>query len=201
MHNSSRLLGCVAWSVFALTAASCADQVRYGDASTVETVNADFGSTDLQMMSAKMVDSLLTFPPVVQITQYRRPIVFVDSIRNKTNEHIDTESLTDTISTRLLRSGRFQFVDRTRVDAIQTELDYQHRSGMVDPTRTVALGRQVGAEFMLAGNLSSIDKRAGSTRDVYMKLTLSLINLRTGLLEWQDEKEIRKTQKSSLLGW
>lgn len=184
-----------------MSLAGCANKVSYGDAGAVETVNTDFGSTDLQMMSAKMVDSLLSFPPVLQMTQYRRPVVFVETVRNKTSEHIDTESLTDTISTRLLRSGRFQFVDRTRIDAIQTELDYQHRSGMVDPSRTVALGRQVGAEFMLSGNLASINKRAGSARDVYMKLTLSLINLRTGLIEWQDEKEIRKTQNSSLFGW
>ncbi len=68
----------------------------------------------------------------------------------------------------------------------------------------------IGAEFMLYGNLSSIYKEAGSTgnpvdkftktRDVYYKFTLKLMNLKTGLVEWQDEQEIRKTAKRGLLG-
>ena len=40
---------------------SCATKVQYGDAQAVETVDTDFGSTDLQATAAKMVESLLTF--------------------------------------------------------------------------------------------------------------------------------------------
>ncbi|HNC04265.1 MAG TPA: hypothetical protein PLY05_13045, partial [Agitococcus sp.] len=38
------------------------------------------------------------------------------------------------------------------------------------------------------------------TWDVYYKFTLKLMNLKTGLVEWQDEQEIRKTAKRGLLG-
>lgn len=184
----------------ALVLSGCASKVDYGDAQARETVNTDFGSTDLQMIAAKMVDDMLVFPPIVQLTQSRRPVVFVDSIKNKTTEHVDTESITDTIQSKLLNSGKFRFVDMTKVESVREQLDYQSESGLVDPTTAAQMGRQIGAEFMLYGNFSSIVKRDGSTKDVYYKFTLKLMNIQTGIIEWANEKEIRKTKSKSLFG-
>lgn len=184
----------------ALVLSGCASKVDYGDAQARETVNTDFGSTDLQMIAAKMVDDMLVFPPIVQLTQNRRPVVFVDKIKNKTTEHIDTESITDTIQSKLLNSGKFRFVDMTKVESVREQLDYQSESGLVDPTTAAQMGRQIGAEFMLYGNFSSIVKREGSTKDVYYKFTLKLMNIQTGIIEWANEKEIRKTKTKSLFG-
>ena len=184
----------------ALVLSGCASKVDYGDAQARETVNTDFGSTDLQMISAKMVDDMLVFPPIVQLTQSRRPVVFVDSIKNKTTEHIDTESITDTIQSKLLNSGKFRFVDMTKVESVRQQLDYQSESGLVDPNTAAQMGRQIGAEFMMYGNFSSIVKREGSTKDVYYKFTLKLMNIQTGIIEWANEKEIRKTKTKSLFG-
>ena len=178
----------------------CASTVKYGDAAEVETTTIEFGSTDLQLIAEKMVDSLLSFPPVVQVTNERRPVMFVDFIKNKTTEHIDTESITDTISTRLLRSGKFRFIDMTKVNDVKDQLEYQTSGGMVNRDKAVKVGRQIGAEYMLYGNLSSIVKKASDNRDVYYKLTLKLMHLESGILEWSDEKEIRKTRNKSLFG-
>lgn len=186
--------------VILLLMAGCASKVQYGDATEVETTTTEFGSTDLQKMAEKMVDSILTFPPIVEVTSKRRPVLFVEKIKNKTSEHIDTESITDTISTRLLRSGKFRFVDMTKVDEVYRQLDFQTDSGLVDPKTAVKIGKQIGAEYMLYGNLSSIVKRSGDTKDVYYKFTMKLMHLETGLLEWSDEKEIRKTKDRSLFG-
>lgn len=178
----------------------CMSHVDYGDAQARETVTADFGSTDLQMIAAKMVDDMLTFPPIVQITQSRRPVLFVDRIKNKTSEHIDTESITDTIQSKLINTGKFRFVDMSVVNRVRQQLDYQQNSGMVDQSTAAQMGRQIGAEFMLYGDLSSIVKRNDSTKDVYYKFTLKLLNIQTGIIEWSGEKEIRKTRKRSLFG-
>ncbi|MBY6019049.1 penicillin-binding protein activator LpoB [Ferrimonas balearica] len=186
--------------MLALVLAGCQSKVEYRDATEVETVDISFGSSDLQAVASKMVDSMLTTPSVVRLTANDRPILFVDRITNKTSEHIDTESITDTISTRLLRSGEFRFIDMTRVDAVRKQLDYQNNSGMVDPAKAIQFGRQVGAQYMLYGNLSSIVKRDGSTQDVYYKMTMRLMDLETGLIEWADEKELRKQQSRSFLG-
>ena len=42
-----------------LAACSSGPQVRYGDSRAVETVNADYGSTDLQLIAEAMTRSLL----------------------------------------------------------------------------------------------------------------------------------------------
>jgi len=179
---------------------SACSSVQYGDAKATETTTADFGSTDLQVTAEQMVDSLLAFPPIIKITQDRRPVIFVDTIKNKTTEHIDTESVTDSISTHLLKSGKFRFVDMTKVEDVKAQMAYQTRSGLVDQDTAVSIGKQIGAEYMLYGNLSSIVKTDGSTKDVYYKFTMKLMRLESGLLEWQDEKEIRKVKKRRLLG-
>ncbi len=184
----------------ALVLAGCQSKVEYRDATEVETVDVSFGSTDLQAVATKMVDSMLTTPSVTALTAQDRPILFVDRITNKTSEHIDTESITDTISTRLLRSGQFRFIDMTRVDAVRKQLDFQNSAGMVDPSQAIQFGRQVGAQYMLYGNLSSIVKQDGSTKDVYYKMTMRLMDLESGLIEWADEKELRKQKSKSFLG-
>jgi uncharacterized protein (TIGR02722 family) len=184
----------------ALILAGCANKVSYGDAQEIETVTVDFGSTDLQKIAAEMVDSMLNSGAVTAITRTERPIVFVERINNKTTEHIDTESITDTISTRLLNSGKFRFVDMGRVDAVRDQLNFQNNDQLVDQSSAIQFGKMVGAQYMLYGNLSSIVKQDGRDKDVYYKMTMRLMDLESGLLEWADETEIRKQKSKSLLG-
>ncbi len=179
---------------------SACSTVKYGDAGAVETVNTDFGSSDLQQIATSLVDDLLNFPPMVEITAKKRPIVFIDGIENKTTEHIDLESITDTIQNDLIRSGNYRFVDPNALARMKKQFNYQQQSGMVAPKKAAKIGRQLGAEYMLYGNMSSITKHNGSTKDVYYKFTLKLMDLTSGVLEWSGEKDIRKTRTKSLLG-
>lgn len=192
-----------ALAVSVLTLSGCANRavVSYGDANAVETTDISFGSTDLQKMANEMTDSMLLSPVVGTLTQNNRPVVFVERIKNKTSEHIDTESVTDSISTKLLRSGKFRFVDMSRVDAVKAQLDFQNDSGMVDPNKAASFGKQTGAQYMLYGNLSSIVKTNKDVADVYYKFTLRLLDLESGLIEWADETEIRKTRQKAKIGW
>ena len=184
-------------------AAGCAQKsvVRYGDATAIETTDISFGSTDLQKVAEEMTDSLLLSPVVGTLTQNKRPVMFVERIKNKTSEHIDTESITDSISTKLLRSGKFRFVDMSRVEAAREQMKFQQEGGMVDTNKAVQFGKQIGAEYMLYGNLSSIVKSNKDKSDVYYKFTLRLMDLESGLVEWADETEIRKTKAKESVGW
>ncbi|PSW21131.1 penicillin-binding protein activator LpoB [Photobacterium sanctipauli] len=180
----------------------CAQKVSYGDAQEAETTTIEFGSTDLQKIAEEMTDSMLSSGSVAYITgNNQRPIIVVDGIKNKTSEHIDTESITDSVSTRLLNSGKFRFVDMTRVEAVRKQLNFQNNDELVNQSTAIQFGKMVGAEYMLYGNLSSIVKSAGSDKDVYYKMTMRLMDLETGLIEWADETEIRKQESKSLLGW
>ena len=184
----------------AMALSGCSNTVSYGDAQGVETVNVDFGSTDLQKIAANMVDSMMSSGSVAMLTKDQRPIVFVERIKNKTSEHIDTESITDTISTKMLNSGKFRFVDMSRVESVRKQLQFQNNDELVDQRSAVKFGKMVGAQYMLYGNLSSIVKNNSDVKDVYYKMTMHLMDLKTGLIEWADETEIRKDEKKSLFG-
>jgi uncharacterized protein (TIGR02722 family) len=172
--------------------------VSYGNPEQVETVTADFGSTDLQMIAEKMVNSLLATP---LLQSGKRPVMYVSSVKNKTDEHIDTKSITDKIKVTLLKSGRVQFSAVSEAnDEIIKQLEYQNLTDYVDPGTRKNIGKQVGADYFLYGEITSIKKKAGKVEDVYFKITLNLVNISTGLLEWADEKEIRKSAKRPLLG-
>jgi uncharacterized protein (TIGR02722 family) len=199
----NKLIATASISLALIALGGCTNKsvVRYGDATAVETTNINFGSTDLQKIAGKMTDSLLLSPVVGTLTANTRPILFVESIKNKTSEHIDTESITDSISTKLLRSGKFRFVDMARVAAVREQLEFQQNSGMVDDSKAIAFGQQVGAQYMLYGNLASIVKSNKDKSDVYYKFTLRLLDLQSGLVEWADETEIRKTKENKFISW
>ncbi|MBE4617188.1 penicillin-binding protein activator LpoB [Vibrio navarrensis] len=192
--------GVVALLGLAVILGGCSNKVSYGDAQATETTTIDFGSTDLQTIAGQMIDSMMMSGSVAAITRDKRPIVFVERIKNKTSEHIDTESITDTISTKMLNSGKFRFVDMDRVEAVREQLNFQNNDDLVNQSTAIQFGKMVGAQYMLYGNLSSIVKNNGSDKDVYYKMTMRLMDLETGLIEWADETEIRKQQSKRLLG-
>jgi penicillin-binding protein activator len=198
MKKKTAILSSLLAATFSLS--GCATTVQYGDAGSAKPLSTDFGSSDLQQVSEAMVDSLVTFPPIVELTSRRRPVVVVDKVKNKTTQHIDTESITDSIRARLTKSGKFRFLDRTTDSAALGEIKTQQESGFVDKTTSVEPGHQIGSEFLLTANLSEIRQKADGTTDVYYKFTMSLKNLKTGILEWSDEKEIRKVMQRRYFG-
>lgn len=188
----------LALAVLSVGGCATTPAVTYGDAEQVETVTVDFGSTDLQMIAEKMVNSLLATP---LLQSGERPVLYVHRVKNRTDEHIDTKSITDKIRVTLLKSGRVRFSAATEMnDEILQQLEYQTREGIVDPRTAKSFGHQVGADYFLYGEVVSIKKASGRVKDVYYKLTLNLVNIETGLIEWADEKEIRKQAKRPLVG-
>jgi penicillin-binding protein activator len=165
------------------------DKVTYGDAKGVETVTNQFGSTDLQMIAESMTRSLLNSDIVANGS---RPIVTVQEVKNKTSEYIDTRAITDSIRTELQKSGRVRFaVDAA---AMQQQVDELRRqqSELYEKDKAAPMGKMVGAAFRIEGNITSIVKQTQDVKDVYYKFNLQLWNISNGLMEWGDEKEIRK---------
>jgi len=175
----------------ALMAGCAKEQTRYGDARAVETLTNQFGSTDLQLMAETMARSMLQAPV---IASSNLPVVTVQEVRNKTSEYIDTRAITDSIRSELQKGGRVRFaVDAAGMNPQVEELKRQQQSGLYAKETAAEMGQMVGAQYRLEGNIISIVKQVKDAKDVYYKLNLQLWNIRNGLLEWSDEKEIRKT--------
>lgn len=173
--------------------AGCSTPVtEYGDSQAVETVTNEFGSSDLQQIAESMTRSLLISPVIGS----HRPIVTVAEVHNSTNEYIDTRSITESIRAQLLKSGSVKFaVDLQNMDSQKAELQRQTDAEYYDQPKAKQKGRMIGADYRLEGAISSIIKKAKRIEDVYYKFSLQLIDIETGLVEWADEKEIRKVTK------
>lgn len=185
-----------ALGMLALLASGCASTVEYGDATSSKPISTDFGSSDLQQIASKMVDSMLADDILEEISVGGPPLLIVDKVKNKSMQHIDTESVTDSIRTKLIRSRKFSFQDRTTEAALSEELAYQQ----VAAADAVASGQQDAPRYMLTSNLSEIEQSAGRVKDVYYKFTMSLRDLKSGRLIWADEQEIRKQKTRSVFG-
>jgi len=191
MNTKTIRLSAIALSVAALAACS-GPQVRYGDAKAVETVNANYGSTDLQMIAEAMTRSLLQSKAIAGSKD--APIVTLADVKNKTPEYIDTRVITDKIRTQLMKSGQVRFAVSVSEMQNQTEeLKRQNQSGLYKNSTIAKTGNMQGAQYRIEGSIASIVKNTKDVKDVYYVFNLNLINNESGLLEWADEKEIRKT--------
>lgn len=166
-------------------------EVNYGDSKAVEMVTNEFGSSDLQMIAEKMTQSLLDTPIFTG-----RPTVTISTVRNKTSEYIDTKNIMNTIQTTLVKSGKVRFT--RSIDEMQAgvdELQRQNQSGLYKKDSAAKMAQMKGAKYSLEGELTSIVKQNSQTKDVYYKFTLKMYDVEEGTVEWQEEKDIRKTSK------
>ena len=91
-------------------------QAEYADPTGIEIVDDRWSSVDARKTSEVLIRAMLSKPA----TQHRavstsaansKPIVIVDDIQNRTDEHIDTVALGEAIRDELINSGAIRFVD------------------------------------------------------------------------------------------
>lgn len=193
------MLSAVVVSMMALSA--CGPQAfvkgQYDDVDRENNLNDQWSETDMQKAVHDLVASALNSPSLSQAK--KMPVVMVTNLQNKTSEHIDTQSIMDMVRVELMKSGRVGFIDKEAREDISSEYDYQN-SGKVSKETAKGPGGQIGADYIINGRLDSIVQEVGKDKSVYYKLTLNLTNLKTSMISWSDQKQIRKTYKKKTIG-
>ncbi|MEI8206494.1 MAG: penicillin-binding protein activator LpoB [Kiritimatiellales bacterium] len=159
---------------------------------------------DIRRTVEKMVESLLVAPGVKEAVGGRRPVLDVEPMKNRTMQHIDMISLTESVRMQLLRSGMFRFVDRSSIGTAATDIErinQENQLGLVDSSKAVKAGQQTALDMYLTGTLSEIKNVDGRTTDQYYKFSMFLKDLKTGELVWADEQEIRKFSTKPVINW
>lgn len=169
----------------------------YDDTNRENLMNDQWSETDMQVTVKAMVDSMTSHPAINNAK--KMPIVIVTNLQNKTSEHIDTQSIMDMVRVDLTNSGKVAFIDKEARQDISNEYDYQN-TGMVADESKKGPGGQTGADFIINGRLDSIVQEVGKDKSVYYKLTLNLTNLKTGVISWTNQKQLRKTFKKKSVG-
>jgi len=109
----------------------------------------------------------------------------------------------------LLGTNCFRVFERSKLDAILQEQDFQNFSGLVDQTTAVKLGKMIGVDAILTGSLTNISFATGegikigplnvkksSTRVV---MTIRIIDVTTGEILYSTIQE-EKASKSAISG-
>lgn len=170
---------------------------EYDDPNKVILLDDKFNENDMQLVANQLVNSLGEFSKVKNASQ--PPIVMVGTVRNRTSEHIDVKSLTDKIRTELIKSGKFRFSDKTSRDEVSEEYEYQS-GGLVDQKTSAKKGKQVGVQYLITGDIGSNVQQVGKDKVIFYIVTLNLTELESNLIEWSDNKEIRKRYKKQSIG-
>jgi TolB-like protein len=89
----------------------------------------------------------------------------------------DTEAaafITDELQHYMVEAGKFKIVDRKSLDAVYSERDFQYYSGDVDDDSMVSIGKMLGANIVIIGDISG----SGNNR----RLNLKALDVQTGEL-------------------
>jgi hypothetical protein len=182
-----------AWIGLAALVLACASS-HYVRPDEVTEWDYSYSDTDMKLLAEKMVMSLseATLPD----TQAKPTLAFL-TIGNRTSQHIDTDGIAEKIMVSLVKLGRFQVVDRELLKQQAKEIAMVENQ-RIDVDGAVRLGNLVGADYFLAGDIMSIEKTSGATTLAYYKLTMRLVNVKTSVIVWADEQELKKR---STKGW
>lgn len=176
---------------------------EYSDPAKAEIVDDKWNETDARKTAEHMIRGMLEKPWLANYSKSHsgaKPLVIVDDVENRTDEHLDVKALTDFIQDELINSGKVRFINKVQRQKILDELKFQ-QSEAVNQASAKKQGRQIGADYMLTGSVASSVHQMDGTKTVTYQTTLKLTNIETGEYEWSTKYEIKKRFRRSGAGW
>ncbi|MDH5751718.1 MAG: penicillin-binding protein activator LpoB, partial [Deltaproteobacteria bacterium] len=133
-----------------------------------------WNDTDSQLVSQEMIKDALAWPWIEQWNQAqgKKPIVMAYGVKNRTSEHINTQTFMKDLERALLRSGRVTVVaDKDQRDDVRGERAEQQLGLTSNPS---AIGKELGANFVVTGVINSIEDREGGEKVVFYQTNLEM---------------------------
>ncbi len=171
---------------------------QYNDPNEVALLDDKFNENDMQLLSNAVSEQLIQFQGIRDRSD--RPLVMVGRVNNRTSEHIDIKMLTDRMRTAVIRTGKFRFSDKEAREDLKEEYAYQE-SEYVDQASAVKRGGQLGVQYLITGELHSNVQQVGNDKLVFYRLNMNLIDVKTNVIEWSGDREIRKKYRKRSVGF
>lgn len=119
------------------------------------------------------------------------PTVIIGEFRNRTMEHIPIGTFVRDLERSYVQSGLVRVVASSEErDEVRAERADQQTNASAE-TRT-RLAREMGARYMLQGDVQAIEDREGRERIVYYQIDATLIDLETNAKTWIGQHKIKK---------
>ena len=168
-------------------------RVNRRDAKEIIDLSGKWNDSDSQMVSKKMIGDCLGRPWIDQFQQKKGdiPTVIVGKVRNKSHEHINTQTFVKDLERELINSGRITFVaSKKERQQIRDERADQALNASEESQK--GPGQESGADFMLMGQINSIIDEAGGEKVIFYQIELELVNVANNRKVWIGQQKIKK---------
>lgn len=177
-----------------LLLAGCATKVERMEPGEVKDLSGNWNDTDSRLVSEEMIRDVLSHRWVGDYSQGhagKRPAVIVGEIRNLSHEHISVVTFVNDLEREIINSGKVDFVAsrEERADIREERKDQDLNAS--EETRK-AMGQELGADFMLKGDISTILDTEGKEQVRYYQVDMTLISLADNRKVWVGQKKIKK---------
>jgi len=121
----------------------------------------------------------------------RKPVIIVGNILNRTSEHIDADNYIRRFEVVIHNSKVADLVESSEFrDALRRERAEQQ--DFADPATVKQFGKELGADLMLFGEMTSEIDDYNNRRVVNYITTLFLTDIETNRRVWYGQHEIKK---------
>ena len=181
-------------AAFALAAGGCARQVTRISPEQAIDLSGRWNDVDSRLVADAMIEQSFSSNWVTNHMRARGgepPTVIVGTVRNRSMEHIPVNTFVRDLERAYLGSGQVRLVasgsDR---DEIRDErVDQQENASAATRAR---LAMEQGADYMLQGEIQSIEDQEGRRRVVFYQIDLTLVDLENNTRVWIGQHEIKK---------
>lgn len=176
-----------------ISSISCSRQISRISPDQQIDLSGRWNDTDSRLVSEALIEQVLSRNWIDDFTKThnRKPVVIVGLIKNKTSEHINSDTYIKDIEKALLNDGRIRLVQAgsKREDLRQERADQQDYSAKETIKKW---GKELGADFMLQGDINSIIDSYKKEKLRYYQLNLVLTDIETSELVWMGDKKLKK---------
>ena len=176
----------------ALLLTGCATKVtRVTHDSTID-LTGKWNDTDSRLTAEEMVKDCLNGSWYARYTVNKAtPTVVVGEIRNKSHEHISTETFINDMQRALINSGKVEFV-ANKAERGQIRDEKADQAGNASVQTRQSAGEESGAQLMMIGELNSIVDQDGGKAVVFYQVNLELVEIESHKKLWIGDKKIKK---------
>jgi penicillin-binding protein activator len=184
----------VAGLVLLVVVGACAKKVVRIEPTAVTDLSGRWNDTDSRLVANQLVEQSLAAGWAKRYTDTHGgepPTIIVGNFANRTMEHIAVGTFVNDVEKALVTTGAARVVasGQERSDLRDERKDQQQNSRADTRAR---LGQELGARYMLAGELQAIEDVDGRERVVFYQVDASLIDLETNTKVWVGQHKIKK---------
>ena len=183
----------IVFGIVAFSGCSASKQVTRVDADTTIDLSGRWNDTDSRMVADEIIGDCLSHPWINDhgINAGGKPIVIVGGIRNKSMEHIPVATFITDIERAFINSGKVRTVSTaSERGEIREERADQGEFAALETVKR--MGRELGADYMMTGEINTIEDREGGDQVVFYQTDLTLTNIETNEKIWIGNKKIKK---------